>query len=390
MKALLILEDGWYMECRSFTGEGEAFGELVFNTGLTGYQEVITDPSYQGQIVMMTASMIGNYGIRIGEDESGRIHTEGFVVKEYGGRPALHAATPGTDGFRSRREYALPDRGEELGVRNPVVESLAGYLSGQNVPGVEGVDTRALTKRIRDRGAMKAGISTAELSPELFLERVRSSPDMIGRDLVKEVSTPEEYLYNEADGRRVAVLDCGVKTSTLRALARLGCRVEVFPASAHKSDILRTKPHGVLLSNGPGDPAALGPIVGLVAELIGELPVFGICLGHQLVGQALGAKTYKLKFGHHGGNHPVRDERTGKVYITTQNHGFAVDTRTLSTDEIEITHMNLNDHTLEGLRHKTRPFFSVQFHPEAGPGPHDTLYLFEEFVRLMNHGSGKS
>jgi len=391
MKALLMLEDGWYSECRSFTGEGEAFGELVFNTGLTGYQEVITDPSYKGQIVMMTASMIGNYGIRLQEDESPSIHAEGLVVKEYAGEEL-----DSRDAGKLKTGTVNPcysDRGTKRSVaffHNQVNTSLACYLASQKVPGVEGVDTRALTKHIRDRGAMKAGISTVNLDPEAFLLKVKSSEDIVGRDLVKEVTAKAPYLYSEGSGFRVAVLDCGVKLSTLRELAQRGCRVELFPSSVQKNDILNTKPHGVLLSNGPGDPAALGTIVGLVEELIGQLPVFGICLGHQLVGQALGASTFKLKFGHHGGNHPVRDEHTKKVYITTQNHGFAVDPQTLDAEDAEITHINLNDYTLEGMSHNKYPLFSVQFHPEAGPGPHDTLFLFDQFLRLMDSCTRRS
>jgi carbamoyl-phosphate synthase small subunit len=341
MKALLMLEDGWSCECESFTGEGETFGELVFNTGLTGYQEIITDPSYRGQIVMMTASMIGNYGIRIDEDESIRIHTEGFVVKEYAGEPLDEHAFSHAVNEQDFPRYT--QKGSNADVKffhNSIASSLAQYLHSSKVLGVEGVDTRELTKYIRDKGAMKAGISTRTLDGETFLKKVTSSPDIVGRDLVQEVTADNPYLYSEGNRFRIAVLDCGVKISSLRELARRGCRVEVFPTSTSKKEIIES-------------------------------------------GLALGAKTFKLKFGHHGGNHPVREEKSKKVYITTQNHGFAVDMDTLDENEIELTHINLNDYTLEGMRHTRLPLFSVQFHPEAGPGPHDTLSLFDEFLHMV-------
>lgn len=383
MKALLILEDGWSCQCESFTGEGEVFGEIVFNTGMTGYQEIITDPSYHGQIVVMTSTMVGNYGIREYEDEAQQVYVEGFVVREYSGEDlnpsdvrklSLRGFHPVYEGLNDSRPELLHHR---------VISNLASYLAAQGVLGVEGVDTRALTKHIRDKGAMKAGISTRTLEPEKLLSKVIESPGLVGRDLVREVTTDEPYLYSGGNGARIAVLDCGVKISTLRELAKRGCRVEVFPAGARKSDILGSRPDGLLLSNGPGDPAPVAGVVELVDELMGCVPIFGICLGHQMIARALGGKTFKLKFGHHGGNHPVRDERSGKVYITTQNHGFNVAQESLPLHDIELTFINLNDGTLEGLHHKKYPVFSVQFHPEAGPGPHDTRFLFDEFIAMI-------
>jgi len=384
MRALLMLEDGLGFECESFSGEGEVFGELVFNTSLTGYQEIITDPSYKGQIVMMTASMIGNYGIRENEDESAGVYAQGLVVREYGGKPLDENAAKINKPTKYTLSYSKSVLGEKTeSLHNSVTTSLAGYLYSRDIVGVQGADTRFLTKYIRESGAMKAGITTRTLDKKKFLQKVKDSPDIVGRDLVKEVTVENPYLYSEGEGPRVAVVDCGIKVSSLNLLAMRGCRVEVFPAYVDRQDLLGARPDGVLLSNGPGDPAALGSIVSLVGSLIGEVPIFGICLGHQIIGQALGAKTFKLKFGHHGGNHPVRDEPTGKVYITSQNHGFAVESKTLDTRDIEVSFINLNDFTLEGLRHKKLPLFSVQFHPEAGPGPHDTMYLFDEFLRMI-------
>jgi carbamoyl-phosphate synthase small subunit len=368
----------------------------VFNTSLTGYQEVISDPSYAGQIVLLTAPMIGTYGIRRREEESDRVWAEGLVVREYGGRPLSESAaaggpSAGTSGKASggpsisRPVFARPAydpqaaRGDALAQANPVTASLADCLAASGVPGVEGVDTRALTRHIRDKGAMRCGLTTRSFDPRAFLEGVRASPSMLGRSLVREVSTAEPYLYAEGPGPRIAVLDCGVKARSLHELARRGCQVEVFPAYTGPRELLAARPDGLLLSNGPGDPAALPEIVATVAELAGRLPIFGVCLGHQIIGQALGAQTFKLPFGHHGANHPVRDERTGKVYITTQNHGFAVDPARLGR-EVELTFLNLNDQTNEGLAHRTLPLASVQFHPEAAPGPHDTRFLFDEFL----------
>lgn len=404
MNALLMLEDGWSCECESFTGAGEVFGELVFNTGLTGYQEVITDPSYQGQIVMMTCTQIGNYGIREDEYESMRIFTKGFVVREYSGEtldakaagrlsqpkenPLYQEKKSRTESLGKGNRGALPSQGHVIQrqserTHNRVCTSLSNYLHSQDVLGVEGVDTRELTRYIRDQGAMIAGITTKTMDQKAFLKKVQAAPKLVGRNLVKEVTSSTPYLYCDGRGPRIVVLDCGIKISSLRELAERGCRVEVFPAGCSKKDIMASKPDGILLSNGPGDPAAVPEVVSLAHELLAKVPIFGICLGHQMIGQALGAKTFKLKFGHHGGNHPVRDERAKKVYITTQNHGFNIDDETLKRDDIEVTFINLNDHTIEGLKHKKYPLFSVQFHPEAGPGPHDTRWLFDEFLEMV-------
>jgi carbamoyl-phosphate synthase small subunit len=387
MDALLLLEDGTAFRGRSFTGRGEVFGELVFNTGLTGYQEILTDPSYAGQVVLMTMPMIGTYGIRRREEESPRIYAQGFIVREYAGAPFGKKAGGRTRLGRHSVATAAPHPvfdasdvpGDPRALHNTVTGSLAQALAYAGTLGMEQVDTRALTKHIRDTGAMRCGLTTETLEPRTFLSRVLASPGMVGRNLVREVSTLEPYVYCDGAGPRIAVLDCGVKARSLHELAQRGCRVEVFPAYTDASDLLAGCPDGLLLSNGPGDPATLPEIVGTVGQLAGRLPIFGICLGHQIVGQALGAKTFKLPFGHHGANQPVRAEATGKVYITTQNHGFAVDPSGLG-GEVQVSFLNLNDRTNEGLRHRSLPLASVQFHPEAAPGPHDTLFLFDEFL----------
>lgn len=362
-KAILILEDGKRFEGTSFGATGERFGEVVFNTGLTGYQEVLSDPSYQGQIVAMTYPLIGNYGINESDMESRALWLEGFVVKEVCREPSNWRSTKDIDTFL--KEY--------------------------DVVGIEGVDTRALTRHIREAGAMRAVISTEDLDTDSLIEKVLSSPDLIGRDLVREVTCESPYTVNDATGPKVVVLDFGVKTSIIRQLNDSGCAITVVPAATTVDEILKLKPDGVLLSNGPGDPAAVTYAVDTIRALIalGTMPLFGICLGHQLIGLALGGDTYKLKFGHHGGNHPVKDMMTGKIDITVQNHGFCVNIDSLTKDTIEITHMNLNDGTLEGIRHMTLPLFSVQFHPEAGPGPHDGRYLFGRFVELMKKYKSK-
>jgi carbamoyl-phosphate synthase small subunit len=361
MKAILALADGTIYKGTSFGAGGERCGEVVFNTGLTGYQEVITDPSYKGQIVAMTYPLIGNYGVNDEDVESRKPFLEGFVVKECS---KIHS------NWRSTK-------------------SLSDYLRDNNIMGIEGVDTRKLTLHIREAGAMQAVLSTEDLDEKSLVKKAQSSPGLVGVDLVKEVTIDKTYIWSPVGAKNkkllnVVVLDCGAKYNILRSLMAVGCRVTVVPAATGPEEILSHKPDGLMLSNGPGDPAAVPYVVNTVRALMEKLPIFGICLGHQMLGQALGGKTFKLKFGHHGGNHPVRDVKTGKVAITVQNHGFCVDIDTLNKKEIELTHLNLNDQTLEGMRHKKLPVFSVQFHPEAAPGPHDAAYLFEQFVKLMN------
>lgn len=364
MKAILLLENGLAFSGQSFGAAGESLGEVVFNTSMAGYQEIITDPSYKGQIVTMTYPLIGNYGVNPEDVESSSAHLEGFVVKEY---------SKIASNWRKKQ-----DLGE--------------YLKENRIIGIEGIDTRSLTLCIREQGAMKAVLSTVDFDEKSLLKKVTASPGLIGVDLVEKVSSLEKYVFAQARGAKfkVVVLDCGVKLNILRELARHKCQVVVVPAHSSAKEILNNHPDGVLLSNGPGDPAAVNYVVETVAGLIGKVPIFGICLGHQMLGLALGGKTYKLKFGHHGANHPVKDLRTGRVYITSQNHGFCVDIKTLPQKDIQLTHVNLNDGTLEGMRHKKLPVFSVQFHPESAPGPQEAEYLFAEFIHLMQgHKKGK-
>lgn len=355
MKAILALEDGKIYRGESFGADCQSCGEVVFNTSMTGYQEILTDPSYKGQIVAMTYPLIGNYGVNDEDIESRKVFVEGFIVKEY---------SKIASNWRSKK-------------------SLGDYLKLNNIPAIEGVDTRDLTLHIRKSGAMKAVLSIGNTDEPVLVKKAKESPGLVGMDLVKDVAVAKSYVWTKLGKYNVVVLDCGVKFNSLRELVKFNCAVAVVPASTTAKDILKMKPDGVLLSNGPGDPAAVPYVVKTVQELIGKVPIFGICLGQQMLGQAFGGKTFKLKFGHHGGNQPVKDLKTGKVAISVQNHGFCVDIDTLNKKEIEITHINLNDQTLEGIKHKKLPIFSVQFHPEASPGPHDAEYMFGKFVEMM-------
>lgn len=372
MKALLVLEDGTCFEGRSFTGEVETSGEVVFNTGMAGYQEILTDPSYRGQIVTMTYPLMGNYGVNPEDIESERIQVKAFVVREY-------------------QEYPSNWRAQK---------TLKEYLIEAGVPGIEGIDTRALTKHIRLQGAMRGAISTSDLNPVSLRKKALEVPPMAGADLVKEVTCKRPYLWENGrpgkevedlkgfvwpkkEGFRVVAIDYGVKFNILRILEKKGCNILVVPATTDSKTIDSLDPEGLFLSNGPGDPAPLKYAIETISNQFGKRPIFGICLGHQLIGLALGGKTYKLKFGHRGVNQPVKNLKTNRVEITSQNHGFCVDPSSLNTKEVELTHINLNDNTLEGLRHKRLPIYCVQYHPEASPGPHDAQYLFDEFITLM-------
>ena len=376
MEALLALEDGLTFRGKSFGAQGETSGEVVFNTSLTGYQEILTDPSYAGQIVTLTYPLIGNYGVNSQDEESRRPFAEGLIVREIAGMAS-----------NWRQQITLPD-----------------YLLKHNIVGISDIDTRALVRHIRDHGAMRAMVSTVDLDPKSLVERTRQTPAMIGRDLAKEVTCKEPYKWQErsfhvfpdsrkGDSRRgqtkdavplkVVAFDFGIKQNILRLLSDIGCDSTVVPATTTADQVLGMNPDGIFLSNGPGDPEPVAYAIRTIRQLIGEKPIFGICLGHQLLGLALGGRTYKLKFGHRGGNHPVLHLQPGKVEITAQNHGFVVDGDSLPQNEIEVTHVNLNDQTLEGFRHRHLPLFCVQYHPEASPGPHDSRYLFQNFKALM-------
>jgi len=369
MKALIGLEDGTVMTARSFTGPGEAVGEIVFNTSMSGYQEVLTDPSYTGQLVTMTYPLIGNYGVNPEDMESAGVHPRAFLVREYQDRPSNYRAT-GT---------------------------LGDFLKHYGVLGVEGLDTRMLTRKIRTTGAMKALVSTEDLDPDSVVRRAREWAGLVGRDMVARVACTASYRWENnglvpasgfanGTGSKVIAFDCGIKYNQLRLLTGKGCRVLVVPATTSAEEVLAMGPDGVFLSNGPGDPAGVRGVVGNIQRMLGKVPIFGICLGHQMLGLAYGGTTYKLKFGHRGGNQPVKDLLTGKVEIPSKNHGFCVDPASLPAS-VEVTHVNLNDGSLEGMRHREWPVFSVQYHPEYAPGPHDAEYLFDRFIQLMQQAS---
>jgi carbamoyl-phosphate synthase small subunit len=376
MQAILALEDGRIFRGDGYGAKGECYGEVVFNTSLTGYQEIFTDPSYAGQIVVLTNPQIGNYGTNSNDNEANKPYIEGLVVREF---------SPISSNWRSQQ---VADE----------------YLERFQVPVISEIDTRALVRHLRTHGVMRGVISSIETNTDLLVEKARSIRKMDGTDLAKVVSTKARYEWehdasdplqldadlvpDERPRLHVVAYDYGIKKNILRMLSKEGCRVTVVPAETSAEDVLALNPDGVFLSNGPGDPEPVTYAQENIRKLAGRTPVFGICLGHQLIGLALGGKTYKLKFGHHGGNHPVQQMDSGKVEITCHNHNFAVDPDSLKTSDVDLTHIDLNDNTLEGLRHRTMPLFSVQYHPEASPGPQDSNYLFRDFRKMMEEWKG--
>jgi carbamoyl-phosphate synthase small subunit len=373
-RAVLALADGRVFEGEPLGARGEAAGEVVFNTAMTGYQEVLTDPSYKGQIVCMTHPHIGNTGMNDEDPESRRPWAEGFVVRE---------ASPVASSWRA-------------------TTTLDDYLRRHGIVGIQGIDTRALTRHLRDRGAQEGVISTESTDPRSLVAKAKASPGLVGRDLVKEVSCQAAYEWRESVWRlgegfaapppprfHVVAYDSGIKRNILRQLAAEGCRLTVVPAFTPADEVLALRPDGLFLANGPGDPEGVPYLAESVRRLLGRLPTFGICLGHQILALALGARTFKLPFGHHGANHPVKDLGTQRVEITSQNHGFSVDPESCMAAGLEVTHVNLNDGTCEGMRHRSLPVFSVQYHPEASPGPHDSHYLFRQFVEVLAHARGR-
>ncbi len=377
MKAVLALADGKYFIGKALGAVGEVTGEVVFNTSMTGYQEILTDPSYHGEIVTMTYPQIGNYGINPEDVESRKPFLAGFVVKE---------SCPFPSNFRSQM-------------------SLDDYLKENNIVGIEGIDTRALVRHIRTAGAQTGILSSIDTDPASLVEKARQAPSIVGRDLVREVTCDEPYQaceevwqlgqgYADSSAKpksfKVVAYDYGIKRNILRNLTSAGCDVTVVPADTAPEEVLKLNPDGVFLSNGPGDPEPLHYAQENIRQLLGKVPIFGICLGHQLLSIALGGKTYKLKFGHRGGNQPVLDSQRQQVEITSQNHGFAVDADSLDNNQVKVTHMNLNDNTVEGIQHLALPAFSVQYHPEASPGPHDAKYLFDRFIAMMRDHKNKT
>jgi carbamoyl-phosphate synthase small subunit len=377
MQAVLALEDGRIFRGKGYGAKGECYGEVVFNTSITGYQEIFTDPSYAGQIVVLTNPEIGNYGTTPEDSEANRPYIEGLIVREFS---------------RVSSNWRSQEVAEE-------------YLERYQIPVLADIDTRALVRHLRDNGVMRGVVSTLETDPEKLVAKARSIPKMDGTDLAKVVSTKNVYEWEQGirshipdevvgvkdapPKHHVVAYDYGIKHNIMRKLVGECCRVTVVPAETSAEDVLAMKPDGVFLSNGPGDPEPCTYAVNNIRSMMGRVPIFGICLGHQLTGIALGGKTFKLKFGHHGGNHPVKQLATGKVEITAHNHNFAVDPDSLPASEVELTHIDLNDNTLEGLRHRNMPLFSVQYHPEAAPGPHDSHYLFKDFVKMMEEWKGK-
>jgi carbamoyl-phosphate synthase small subunit len=377
MQAILALEDGRVFRGKGYGAKGECYGEVVFNTSITGYQEIFTDPSYAGQIVVLTNPEIGNYGTTPEDDEATRPYIEGLVTREFS---------------RISSNWRSQEVAEQ-------------YLEKFKIPVISDIDTRALVRHLRDNGCKRGVISSIESDADKLIEKARAIPIMVGQDLAKVVSTKQRYQWElgersieptevvgvkDAEPRfHVVAYDFGIKHNILRKLASEGCKVTVVPAETNAEDVLSLNPDGVFLSNGPGDPEPCTYAQENIRRLMGKKPIFGICLGHQLIGLALGGKTYKLKFGHHGGNHPVKQMASGKIEITAHNHNFAVDPDSLATSEIDLTHIDLNDNTLEGLRHRNLPLFSVQYHPEAAPGPHDSHYLFKDFVQMMEEFKGR-
>jgi len=369
VKAILLLEDGTIFEGTSFGAKGQSCGEVVFNTSMCGYQEILTDPSYNEQIITMTYPLIGNYGTNSDDSESRKVFAAGFIVKENCDYPS---------NWRNK-------------------ESLGDYLKRNGVVGLEGIDTRKLVRHIRTKGAMRGIISSNQFDIKTLTKNLQRYPGLVGRDIVKDVTVRKSYTWehgvvdvlNNSENKpakkyKVVAFDYGIKQNILRLLRSHGCDVCVVPADMSAAEVLAKKPDGVFLSNGPGDPAAVSYAIDIIKDLLGKVPIFGICLGHQLLALALGGKTYKLKFGHRGANHPVKNLKTGQIEITSQNHGFCVDLKSLKNKNVELTHINLNDQTLEGFRCKDVPAFCVQYHPEASPGPHDSNYLFDNFIKLMN------